>query len=209
MTPKRIAKSTIVGIWLIFVVAVVIAWQVSPALAGFTPGPPRKSTPSQGDSAPQCEGRRYSPANAGLRRTARRSEQYWARHCIAGRRSCPAAGCLQPGRAPIDQNKNERIGGVLMFPLVNLPRLAALIVIVSIAGFPSRLPCGCTGSAGCSCDRRSRISNLGRAHPRPTPTWPATSQARRTPRGSSRNGTNQRSNFCYNWRCSIKPSRRQ
>ncbi len=45
MTPKRIAKSTIVGIWVIFVVAVVMAWQVIPALAGFTPPPPVETKP--------------------------------------------------------------------------------------------------------------------------------------------------------------------
>jgi hypothetical protein len=45
VTPKRIAKSTLVGIWIIFVVAGVMAWQVTPTLAGFTPPPPEQTQP--------------------------------------------------------------------------------------------------------------------------------------------------------------------
>ena len=38
MLPKRIAIKTM-GIWILFVVVATMAWQVAPALAGFTPTP--------------------------------------------------------------------------------------------------------------------------------------------------------------------------
>ena len=38
MLPKRIAKKAM-GVWILFVVLVTMAWQVAPALAGFTPTP--------------------------------------------------------------------------------------------------------------------------------------------------------------------------
>jgi hypothetical protein len=45
MTNKRIAKSTILGIWIIFLIAGVMATEVAPALAGFTPPPPVETQP--------------------------------------------------------------------------------------------------------------------------------------------------------------------
>lgn len=52
MKSKWIATSTIVGIWVIFIVLGVMAWQVAPALAGFTPPPVETQPPPVGTQPP-------------------------------------------------------------------------------------------------------------------------------------------------------------
>jgi hypothetical protein len=74
VTPKRIATSTIVGIWVIFVLVVVMAWQAVPALAGFTPPPPVETEhppvggkpPHEHPQMPVTGGQLSDPSNLGI-----------------------------------------------------------------------------------------------------------------------------------------------